>query len=77
MFAGTGSVAKRFKNSDKIISSDILYFSYILQKVYIEQNHYPKFTKLLKYLKIDPIEETLFTSEIEMQKKSLKPSWFR
>lgn len=73
LFAGTGSVAKRFKKLGyKIISSDILYFSYILQKVYIEQNHYPKFTKLLKYLKIDPIEETLFTSESRNAKEIIK-----
>jgi len=64
LFAGTASVAKRFKKLGyKIISSDLLYFSYVIQKVYIEQNSYPVFLKLLKRLKIDPIEETLFTND--------------
>lgn len=73
LFAGTGSVAKRFKKLGyKIISSDLLYFSYVLQKVYIEQNQYPKFIKLLKHLRIDPVEETLFTSESQSAKEIIK-----
>ena len=73
LFAGTGSVAKHFKKLGyKIISSDLLYFSYVLQKVYVEQNQYPKFTKLLKHLKIDPIEETLFTSDSQNAKEIIK-----
>ena len=73
LFAGTGSVAKHFKKLGyKIISSDLLYFSYVLQKVYIEQNRYPKFDKLLKYLKIDPVEETLFTSDSQSAKEVIK-----
>jgi len=73
LFAGTGSVAKRFKKLGyKIISSDLLYFSYVLQKVYIEQNQYPKFVKLLKHLKIDPVEESLFTSDNQSAKDIVK-----
>ena len=73
LFAGTGSVAKHFKKLGyKIISSDLLYFSYVLQKVYIEQNQYPKFTKLLKHLKINPVEETLFTSDSQSAKEIIK-----
>lgn len=73
LFAGTGSVAKHFKKLGyKIISSDLLYFSYVLQKVYIEQNQYPQFPKLLKSLKIPPIEETLFASESQDAKKIIK-----
>ncbi|PIS39623.1 MAG: hypothetical protein COT33_00960 [Candidatus Nealsonbacteria bacterium CG08_land_8_20_14_0_20_38_20] len=73
LFAGTGSVAKHFKKLGyKIISSDLLYFSYVLQKVYIEQNQYPKFAKLLKHLKIDPIEETLFTSDSQNAREIIK-----
>jgi len=73
LFAGTGSVAKHFKKLGyKIISSDLLYFSYVLQKVYIEQNQYPKFAKLLKHLKIDPVEETLFTSDSQSAKEIIK-----
>jgi len=73
LFAGTGSVAKHFKKLGyKIISSDLLFFSYVLQKVYIEQNQYPKFAKLLKYLKIDSVEETLFTSDSQNAKEIIK-----
>ena len=73
LFSGTGSVAKHFKKLGyKIISSDILFFSYVLQKVYVEQNQYPKFTKLLKHLKIDPVEETLFTSDSQNAKEIIK-----
>ena len=73
LFAGTGSVAKHFKKLGyKIISSDLLFFSYVLQKVYIEQNQYPKFTKLLKNLKINPVEETLFTSDGQNAKEIIK-----
>ncbi len=73
LFSGTGSVAKHFKKLGyKIISSDLLYFSYVLQKVYVEQNQYPKFTKLLKHLKIDPVEETLFTSDSQNAKEIIK-----
>jgi len=49
-----------------------LFFSYVLQKVYIEQNQYPKFAKLLKHLKIDPVEETLFTSDSQNAKEIIK-----
>ncbi|MEK6647313.1 MAG: DNA adenine methylase, partial [Candidatus Firestonebacteria bacterium] len=73
LFAGTGSVGKHFKKLGyKIISSDILYFSYVLQKVYIEQNQYPEFAKLLKHFKINPVEETLFTSDSQNAKEIIK-----
>jgi len=73
LFSGTGSVAKHFKKLGyKIISSDLLFFSYVLQKVYIEQNQYSKFAKLLKHLKIDPVEETLFTSDSQSAKEIIK-----
>lgn len=73
LFSGTGSVAKHFKKLGyKIIASDLLFFSYVLQKVYIEQNQYPKFAKLLKYLKIDPVKETLFTSDSQNAKEIIK-----
>ncbi len=73
LFSGTGCVAKHYKKLGyKIISSDLLYFSYVLQKVYIEQNQYPKFLKLLKYLNVNSIEETLFTSESQNAKEIIK-----
>ncbi len=73
LFTGTASVAKHFKKLGyKIISSDLLFFSYVLQKVYIEQNQYPKFSKLLKHLKIDSVEETLFTSDSQNAKEIIR-----
>jgi len=73
LFAGTASVGKHFKKLGyKIISTDLLYFSYVLQKVYIEQNQYPKFLRLLKHLKIDPVEATLFTTESQNAKEVIK-----
>lgn len=32
LFSGTSSVARFFKNEYKIISNDMLYFSYVLQR---------------------------------------------
>ena len=73
LFSGTASVAKHFKKLGyKIISSDLLFFSYVLQKVYIEQNQYPSFVKLLKHLRIDPIEDTLFSSDSQNVKEVIK-----
>ncbi len=64
LFSGTASVGKHFKKLGyKIISTDILYFSYVLQKVYIEQNQYPKFKGLIKYLKLKPQQEAMFETE--------------
>jgi len=73
LFAGTTSVGKHLKKLGyKIITTDLLYFSYVLQKVYLEQNQYPKFLKLLNYLKINPVEETLFTSESQNAQEVIK-----
>lgn len=70
LFSGTGSVAKHFKKLGyQIISSDLLFFSYVLQKTYIEQNKYPRFTKLIKHLNINPAEESLFASESQNAKE--------
>jgi len=64
LFAGTASVGKHFKKLGyKIISTDILYFSYVLQRVYIKQNKYPKFNILTKDLGIKPLKTTLFENE--------------
>ena len=47
-FSGTSNVGKFFKEKNyQIISSDLLYFSYVLQKVYIQNNTYPTFDKLI------------------------------
>ena len=59
-FSGTTSVAKYFKKLDyKIFSSDLLYFSFVLQKAYISNNEELKFEKLLN--KINFKSNSLFS----------------
>lgn len=71
LFAGTASVGKHFKKLGyKIISTDILYFSYVLQRVYIKQNKYPKFNILTKDLGIKPLKTTFFENE-DLNAKSI------
>ncbi|UXN08162.1 DNA adenine methylase [Bartonella sp. HY761] len=51
VFSGTTSVAKFFKKLGyKIFSSDLMYYSYVLQKASIENNNEPKFISLLPHL---------------------------
>ena len=45
-FSGTTVVSQYFKEKYQIISNDLLYFSYCLQKSYIELNEKPKFEHL-------------------------------
>ena len=52
-FAGTSNVGKFFKQKGyQIISSDLLYFSFVLQKAYIQNNEIPKFKNLLENIKV-------------------------
>lgn len=61
IFSGTTIVSQYFKNKYKIISNDLLYFSYCLQKSYLELNNKPNF----KNLKISSeIEEYLNNLDI-------------
>ena len=46
IFAGTTIVSQYFKNKYQIISNDLLYFSYCLQKTYVESNKKPEFKNL-------------------------------
>ena len=51
VFAGTTNVGKFFKSKGyRIFSSDLLYFSYILQKAYLENNNELNFFGLKKYI---------------------------
>jgi len=52
-FAGTSNVGRFFKKKGyRVFSSDLLYFSYVLQKAYIENNEIANFEKLLSKLTI-------------------------
>ena len=53
IFSGTTIVSQYFKNKYKIISNDLLYFSYCLQKSYIELNQKPNFKNLKISLEIE------------------------
>ena len=68
LFSGTASVARYFKNRYRIISNDLLYFSYILQKATISNNEIPKFEKLKKELKKENILYYLETVDIKDKK---------
>lgn len=64
-FAGTTSVSRFFKKLNyQIYSSDLMYFSYVLQKAYITNNQELNFEKLLK--KISFQSTALFTSPLHI-----------
>ncbi len=48
IFSGTAAVARHLKNKYKVISNDILYFSFVLQVATIENGEIPKFETLRK-----------------------------
>ena len=68
IFSGTASVARFFKNRYKIISNDLLYFSYVLQKGTIENNEIPSFKKLEDRLNIHDVFDYLENVDIKQEK---------
>ncbi len=65
VFSGTASVSKYFKKLNyKVISADLLYFSYVLQRAYICNNINNNFSKLLKEL--PKSNNSLFVSPLEL-----------
>lgn len=66
IFTGTTNVARFFKRKGfKIISNDLLHFSYVFQQAYIKNNEYPSFSLLIRALEIPEYRESLFGSEKE------------
>jgi len=62
-FAGTTSVSRFFKKLDyQIFASDLMYFSYVLQKAYVSNNQELKFEKILN--KINFQSTSLFASPL-------------
>ena len=52
-FSGTSNVGRFFKEKNyQIVSSDLLYFSFVLQKAYLSNNKTPKFKNLISKLNI-------------------------
>lgn len=64
IFSGTACVGNYFKQKYKIISNDLLYFSYCIQKAMIENNHVPGFEKL----GFNPVEYFNNLSQRELEK---------
>lgn len=64
-FSGTTSVSRFFKKLDyKIYSSDLMFFSFVLQKAYIENNKVLNFEKLLSNINFQ--SKTLFASPLDI-----------
>ena len=59
IFSGSSSVARYFKPYYKVISNDIMFFSYILQKSTIELNKIPEFSILKKKLAKNSFQDIL------------------
>ncbi len=66
-FSGTTNVARFYKEKGyKIISSDVMYMSYCLQKAYIGNNEEPRFEKIIPIISnVDNIIN-LFASPLEI-----------
>ncbi len=62
IFSGTACVGNYFKKKYRIISNDLLYFSYCIQKALIENNAVPQFKKL----GFNPVEYFNNLSETEL-----------
>jgi adenine-specific DNA-methyltransferase len=56
IFSGTSTVARYFKKDFRIISNDLLHFSYVLQKATIENEGYPDFLKIKEVINQDPFD---------------------
>lgn len=58
LFAGTGAVGQHFKKlGNKVIANDLQYYSYVLNKNYIENHEYLQFKNL--FGEIDRLEDIL------------------
>lgn len=57
IFSGTATVARYFKQWYEVYSNDLLYFSYVLQRGTVENDHIPEFKTLKEKMNImDPID---------------------
>lgn len=64
VYSGTTSIARFFKkNGYKTYSNDLMYFSYVLQKAYIENNEEPKFLRVIQRLGI--VKSSLLSSSLQ------------
>ncbi len=75
IFSGTTTVANYFKKYYRIISNDLLYFSYVIQKATIENSKVPEFAKLHRIN--NPIEYLNSLKEVELEKLPVKKRFFQ
>ena len=75
IFSGTGVVANYFKKEYRIISNDILYFSYVIQKAIIENNKIPQFKNIPKIP--NPIDYFNSIKENELEKVTKNKRFFQ
>ena len=75
IFSGTSVVANYFKKDYKIISNDLLYFSYVIQKATIGNNKIPNFVNMPKVH--NPIEYFNNLSNVELEKLPVKKRFFQ
>lgn len=68
VFSGTGIVSQYFKNQYEIISNDSLYFSYIIQKAFIENNENPLFKELKS--PFEYLEDSVLPSPVDFSKSN-------
>ena len=69
IFSWTASVARFFKKDFKIISNDLLYFSYVIQRATVKNNKIPQFKNLEKALWINPLVYFKYMDDEKMQGK--------
>ena len=75
IFSGTTAVANYFKKDYKIISNDLLYFSYVIQKATIENNIILKFNNIPKIS--NPIEFFNSLTDSELEKIPINKRFFQ
>ncbi len=71
IFSGTASVARHFKTKYRIISNDILHFSYVLQMATLFNNQKPEFNSVLKNIGQTPF--TYFKSFVPNKSELREP----
>lgn len=56
IFSGTGIVASYFKKDFEIISNDLMFFSYVIQRAKIQNNNKHNFNKLRNHINVNPFQ---------------------
>lgn len=73
IFSGTACVARYFKKDYQIISNDLLYFSYAIQRATVKNQSVPSFQKLRSLTKKDPF---VYLAELDHMRYHFKTQPF-